>query len=118
MSLPIKQTTIKVMRPVLAPDYDTVDNPSEYAVVASGIAAVISSPTGQAIVAGGGQEIVRYRLNCDPVEIEPTDQIEDETTGVIYDVEWSRPRRGFGSIHPYTQADLKQISGIAAGPNA
>lgn len=114
MSLPINTTTIRVLRP------DPTDEPYEEkgvgTTVASGVRAHISTTRGDEEPSGGDQEVVFFRLSCDPVDIHHADRIEDESTGEAYDVQWARLRRGLGLDH--VEAGLRQVEGIASGPRS
>lgn len=111
MAVPLHTTTISVLRLSTDPARDPYDSQPEPEVVATGIRAHISSPSGRERVAGGSQEVVEFRLSCDPVEIRHTDRVQDEQTGAVYEVTWARERQGLRLDH--TQAGLKQVSGVA-----
>jgi hypothetical protein len=111
MPVPLHTTTISVLRLPTDPARDPYDPQPDPEVVAAGIRAHISSPSGRERVAGGSQEVVEFRLSCDPVEIRHTDRVQDEQTGAVYEVTWARERRGLRLDH--TQAGLKQVSGVA-----
>lgn len=108
MSIPIATTTVSVLRADWddADPYDPAPVPS---TIASGVRAVISSPSGTEQVQGGQQEVVTFRLDCDPTDIQHRDQIVDDATGDVFDVVWSRDRSGLGI--DYTQAGLRQVEG-------
>lgn len=108
MTIPLATTTISVHRYNLD-DVDPYDPPPTPTTVAVGVRAVISSPSGTEQVAGGQQEIVTFRLDCDPVDLQHRDQIVDDTTGDVFDVVWARDRTGLGL--DYTQADLRRVAG-------
>jgi len=91
---------------------DPYDTPPGPTVVSSGIRAHISTPRGRERTAGGSQEVVEFRLTCDPVDLRHTDQVQDEQTSALYEVTWARTREGFGLDQ--TQAGLKQVSGVVA----
>lgn len=111
MPVPLHTTTISVLRLPTDPARDPYDPQPAPEVVATGIRAHISSPSGRERVAGGSQEVVEFRLSCDPVEIRHTDRVQDEQTGSVYEVTWARARQGLHLDH--TQAGLKQVSGVA-----
>lgn len=108
MSIPTATTTITV-------EAMTETEPGEgrtAATVASGIRAVIGSPSGREQPApGGGTSRVTDVLNCDPCPelADNTCRVTDDTTGTVYEVEWVRQRGGFGLEH--TKAGLVQIVG-------
>lgn len=114
MSLPINTTTIRVLRS------NPADEPYEDAgpgtIVAVGVRAHISTSRGDEEPSGGDQEVVHFRLSCDPVDLHHSDRIEDESTGEAYDVQWARLRRGLGLDH--VEAGLRQVEGIASGPRS
>jgi len=110
MAVPLHTTTISVLRLPADPARDPYDPQPAPEVVASGIHAHISSPSGRERTAGGSQEVVEFRLSCDPVEIRHTDRVQDEQTGMVYEVTWARERQGLRLDH--TQAGLKQVAGV------
>lgn len=112
MTLPLALTTIEVQRPADNADLDPTSAPGTPVTVAAGIRAVISSPSGSTQASRGEQEVVEFRLSCDPVELLHTDRVRDETTGEVYLVTWARPRAGLGLDH--VQAGLQQVRGEAA----
>lgn len=80
--------------------------------VATGVRAVIGSPSGSERYApGGGTSRVTDVLNCDPCPelVDNTFVVVDESTGIRYEVEWVRHRQGFGLEH--TKAGLVQNVG-------
>jgi hypothetical protein len=108
VSIPIATTTVSVLRADLdnVDPYDPAPTP---ATVASGVRAVISSPAGTEQVAGGQQEIVNFRLDCDTTDLRHRDQIVDDASGERFDVVWVHDRTGLGL--DYTQAGLRQVEG-------
>lgn len=110
MAVPFHTTTITVLRVAADPARDPYDAPPEPTVVASGVRGHLSSPSGRERTAGGSQEVVEFRLACDPVDLRHTDQVRDETTGLVYAVVWTRERQALGLDH--TQAGLKQVTGV------
>lgn len=112
MSIPISTTTIRVLRPAATDEpYET---PSAATVIASGIRAQISTSRGTEAPSGGDQEVVHFRLSCDPTDISHGDRIEDEVTGEVYDVQWARLRIGLGLNH--IEAGLRQVAGVTSIP--
>lgn len=108
MSIPLATTTISVLRA----DIDGVDpyDPAPAAsTIATGVRAVISSPSGSENIVGAEQETVTFRLDCDPTNLTHHDQVVDETSGETFDVVWARQRSGLGL--DYTQAGLRQVQG-------
>lgn len=82
------------------------------AAVAAGVRANIGSPGGTEQILGGNQETVSYRMQCDPVDLLPTDQVVDESTRLVYDVVTSVPRAAFPG-REYTQVTLSRSRGAA-----
>lgn len=109
MTIPVATTTIKVEEAAEA-------EPGEgrtWATIASGVRAVIGSPSGSARPAdGGGASTVVWRLIADPVVITDTSRVTDETTGTVYEVAWIASRPGLGLDH--TVAGLTLARGAAA----
>lgn len=105
--IPLSTNTISVLRSDqdgTKDDYDGVT----YSTLATGVRAVISSPSGSETNAGGSSEQVSFRLNCDPTDLRHDDRIVDEATGDIYMVTWTRRRVGLGLDH--TVADLLRVT--------
>ena len=111
MTVPLHTTTIAVLRIPADSARDPYDAKPAAAVVASGIRAHISTPRGREQTAGGSQEVVEFRLSCDPVDLRHTDQVQDEETDALYEVTWARIRQGLGLDH--VEAGLKQVAGVA-----
>lgn len=113
MSLPLATTTISVLR---LPDDDPsnprdgADDPPERSKVATGIRAQIGSPSGTENRQGGNRTVMRYALHCDPFDFKPTDQIQDEATGTVYDLDWAETRR---ALIPHTVGGLTRTRGAA-----
>jgi len=112
MAIPMHTTTISVLRLPPDPARDPHDPQPEPGVIASGVRAHIASPRGRERSGGGEQEVVEFRLSCDPVDLRHTDRVQDDQTGDLYEVTWARPRGGLGLDH--TQAGLKQVSGLVS----
>jgi hypothetical protein len=112
MPVPLHTTTVSVRRVAADPTRDPYDAPPAPAVVASSIRAHISSPRGREQTAGGSQEVVEFRLTCDPVDLRHTDQVQDEQTSALYEVTWARTREGLGIDQ--MQAGLRQVTGVVA----
>lgn len=110
MAIPLATTTIAVLRVEEDETRDPYDAAPDPDTVASGVRAHISSPGGSENVAGGSQEVVTFRLDCDPTDITNTDQVQDETTDALYEVVWVEQRQGLGLDH--TVADLKRVTGV------
>lgn len=111
MSIPLATTQISVLRVAADPTRDPYDAQPAPAVLASGVRAHISTPNGREQTAGGSQEVVEFRMSCDPVDLRHTDQVQDEGSGAIYEVTWARAREGLGLDH--VEAGLKQVAGVA-----
>lgn len=109
--IPIATTTITVLRVAADPDRDPYDTKPPPAVVAQGVRANISSPAGNETMQGASQEVVVFRLQADPVDLDNDDQVRDEATGQLYEVIWTRPRVGPTGLQ-HTQAALRQVAGV------
>lgn len=103
MSLPLSTTTITVQSTVEA-------EPGEgrtTATVATGVRAVIGSPSGRERPApGGGTSRITHTLDADPVPelADGTCLVVDEADGRTFEVEWVTHRVGLGLDH--TKAGL------------
>lgn len=113
MTLPISTTTISILR-IPWDDHeprDPLDPRPAAEVIATGIPAHISTSTGIENINGSAQEVVTYRLNCDPTDVTFEDQILDERTNDIYEVTWTRERVEFVGLE-YIQGGLKKVTGL------
>lgn len=82
------------------------------ATAATGVRAVIGSPSGAELAApGGGTSTITHVLNADPTPelTDHTCRVIDEATGDVYEVQWVRHRRGLGLDH--TRAGLIEKRG-------
>lgn len=106
-------TAINVLRPSPGADIDpyVISDDTTDDVVASGVPAHISSPSGRERVAGAGQEAVEFQLICDTTEIQNNDRVRDLNTDEMYEVVWSESRKGLGLDH--TVAGLSKVTGQA-----
>lgn len=108
-------TTISVLRYPIDPTADPTDPRLEPSVIASGVRAHISTSRGSEEVGSGAtQEIVTFRLSCDPTDLTNDDVVRDEQSGEEYEVLWARHREGLGLSH--TQAAMRQVSGVVSHP--
>ena len=112
MAIPLATTTISVLRVPADPDRDPYDPQPEPETVVSGIRAHLSLGQGQETVAGGSQQVVNWRLSCDPFNqgLHHKDQVVNEQSGSVYEVVYSETREGMGMDH--FQAGLTQVSGV------
>lgn len=94
MPIPLATTTvtIKGKRPQsnIDPDaegYDVVE-PADPEILATGVRATITLPTGTRSVSDA-DELILYALRCDPIDVDVTrfDTVLDETTGIEYYVD-------------------------------
>lgn len=108
MALTLTTTTISVLR--VAEDTDPYDAQPEPAPVASGVPAHIFSPTGEEQEAGGSRSNTYRRMACDPTDLTETDTVRDDTTGLVYQVEWVNEVVGLGLDH--MQARLRLTTGV------
>lgn len=111
MAVSLATTTIAVLRVPADASRDPYDAKPAAEAIASGVRAHISGPSGRERTAGGSQEVVEFRLSCDPVDLRHTDQVQDEQTDAVYEVTWARIRQGLGLDH--VEAGLKQVAGVA-----
>lgn len=81
---------------------------------ATGVRAVIGSPSGRDIMAaGGGREAIDAVLDADPIDgMAHTDRVTDDTTGAVWEAVWVEQRQGLGLDH--TRAGLRRTTGVAA----
>lgn len=112
--IPLHTTTIAVLSPPQAEEGEWPDPYDEQPAreeSASGVRAHISSPAGSEQIIGGEQEVVMFRLSCDPVTLTHRDWVEDEQTGDVYQVVWVMQRKGLGLDH--VEAGLRTVRGEA-----
>jgi hypothetical protein len=108
--IPVSTTTVTARR-VSEPE------PGEgqsVALLARGVRAVISTPTGTEQAApGGGSEQIDAVLIADPIAgLAHTDRVVDDADGSSYEVAWVTSRRGLGVDH--TRAGLVRVTGRTA----
>jgi hypothetical protein len=132
--LPLATTTISVQRlRALAPSvaaapirdpygegYDTetdasptngTQRPDQRDLVARGVRAHISSPSGSEQRQGGSSETLTWTLGCEDCPMEHYDWVLDESTGQVYEVVWVARRTGLGLDH--ITAGLRIVKGVA-----
>lgn len=108
--IPLATTTVSISESGGGDPYET----STLTVVASGISAHISAPTGREGLQGGSQETIDAVLLCDPTTLlTHTCVITDESDSDTYSVAWVRRRRGLGLDHMI--AGLRRTSGASFG---
>lgn len=112
MTIPLTTTTITVRRPSVDANRDPYEEDPSPVTVAEGVRAHISSPSGREQAVGGEQSIVTFPLVCDPVDLQHTDTVIDESDDAEYEVVWVLPRQGFGLDH--VKADLKKVTGVSS----
>lgn len=110
MSVLIPTTTGSILDPGDGDPYET----AEPSVVATGIDAHLSSPTGTEVTRGGQLERIDTVLLAPPgIGLQHTHLWRDDATGETYRVSWVEVRRGLGLEH--TKAGLARYQGAAAG---
>jgi hypothetical protein len=109
VTLPLSTTTVAVER--IDGMKDPYENDPAW-VVASGMRAVIGSPSGDELRSAGERERVDAvaQLPAQPL-VNGRDTIVDEQTGDVWQVVWVRTRLGLGLDHQ--RAGLRAISGEA-----
>lgn len=76
-------------------------------VVAAGVPANVTSPTGRDARVGGDQELVDALLTIDTTPVlDRTMRVTDDVTGELWDITWCRRRTGLGLDH--------QVAGLVA----
>ena len=94
--IPLATTTITISRK--REDEDPYETPTIRAV-ATGIRAVIGSPSGRDRVIGGDQSSITAKLDCDVCDLRHYDIVTDDRTCVEYAVVWVTNRIGLGLDH-------------------
>lgn len=99
MTLPVATRLISVLRADLT-DVDDYDTEPVWAVVASGVRAVISQQGGLERTQRGEAETLNAALTCDPIPagLFHTDLVRDDT-GVVWSVQWVQDVLGLGLDH-------------------
>jgi hypothetical protein len=108
--IPLATTTVTVTRSgstAYDDGYDTLPAPT---IVAAGVRAHLSAPSGREAVDGGSAQTVQWRLTCDPVDLHHADTVTDDSTGDVWDVVWAQTRTALGLAH--TVAGLTRASGV------
>ena len=111
MTIALATTTIQVRRPADSSDVDPwerEDAPASESL-ASGVRADISINTGRSHGPGDTQTL-EFLLICDPTALTFHDQVIDEKTGQLYDVQWVHPTPGTPGLE-HIQAGLKTVTG-------
>lgn len=107
MAVPLATTTITAQ-------HAREDEPGEgrtFTTYARRISAHLSAPAGTEEGApGGGSSTVTNDLLCDPIDLRATDRIVDDSTGLLYEVDWVKPRSGLGLDH--VKAGVHRTEGI------
>lgn len=114
MAIPLATTTISVLRVAADPDRDPYAPTPDPETVASGVRAHLSLGLGSETTAGGSQEVVNWRLACDPFDggLHHLDQVLNEQSGSTYEVVFAETREGMGMDH--FQAGLRQVTGVTS----
>ena len=112
MSLPFTTTTVTIERPS-----DLTTDPGDgitLSTIASGVGAVLSSPSGREQIVGGQQQIIDKVLYVDGLtDLTHVDTVTDAATGTAYSVSWVDRRPELGLDH--LKAGLKVVTGAANG---
>jgi hypothetical protein len=110
--IPLSTTTISVQRNVAE---DMGDDPYDSApvlqLVATGVRAVVTPPSGSARLVGGTRVDYSAQLHCDPVDLEPEDQIIDQCSGLTWTLLWAAQVNALGLV--FTEGQLRRITGAA-----
>ena len=108
--IPVATTTVKVWRKGSAVE-DPWDEPvSAFAVLDDGVRAVISVSSGRT-VGPGDSESVEFALLADPCDLQYLDEVEDESTGRRYAVEWAMASPGVAGQLASVRAGLSTREG-------
>lgn len=108
--IPIATTTLTVTRLVYATDVDPYDDPQPApTTTATGVRAVIGTPSANVALSGGQRVEYSAKLTCDPCDIQPGDQVTDAQGGQ-WEVLWAKPNPGlFG--WSFINGDLRLVQG-------
>jgi hypothetical protein len=108
--IPFATTTITVRRRTAGEDAYTETTAQQ---VCTQVRAHIGSPSGRDLRVGGDQQMITDRLDCDVIDLRPSDQVTDDGNCAAYEVVWTRHRRGLGLDH--LEAGLVEVIGAANG---
>lgn len=109
--IPIATTSVRVERVAVDPTRDPYDPKPAPSIVASGIRAHLSAPSGSERLAGGSEQRIDRHLDCDLADVRHYDEVVDEGTGLRYQVVWAESRTGLGLDR--VEAGLRRVEGIA-----
>lgn len=107
--IPLATTRVSVLRQASGDIYNEPyagDDTPARDVFAPGVRAVIDRGTGNEQMAGAEQNVMSFRLTCDPVHLVPTDTVRDDETGAVYRVIWCQTFVGW-----QTEAGLEIVTG-------
>jgi len=108
--IPLATTTVLIERPEAG--VDPYDPATTYSIVASGVAAHISVPSGSEAAIGGEQARIDAVLLADTTDLTHRDRVTDDR-GDTYEVAWVRQRVGLGLDH--AKAGLRVFVGASNG---
>lgn len=110
--IPFATTALTIDRTTLAAGVDPYDpNPPAPVTIATGVRAVISTPSASTHLVGGMENVYNARLTCDICDLQTDDSVT-ETDGTQWRCLWVRPQVGLGVDHLVAQ--LRMITGNAA----
>lgn len=112
MALPLNTTEISIRRTVETTDwYDGYDaDPPSPQVIATGVRAVISPPSGSARLIGGDRIVYNSQLRCDPCDLQAQDTVTD-AAGNDWTVLTVSTLDTFG--FSFMSADVRMVTGAA-----
>jgi hypothetical protein len=111
--IPLATTQLSIARTEPADQpYDPYDSPAVYPTqVATGVRAVITAPTANAVLSGGNQVVYAAKVTADLCDLQAGDTVTD-ATGLTWTVLWARQVLGFGLDH--MEGQLRLVEGAAA----
>lgn len=109
MALPLATTTVTIVETASSGDPYEDATPT---TLATGVRAVIGSPSGRDLCVGGEQSIIHAVADVDGMLVTHTCQLIDETTGDRWAVAWVQRRVGLGLDHQH--CGLTRVTGGAA----
>lgn len=119
--IPLATTKVTILRVPAVDEYAEPYSGSTNAdrdVVVSGIRAVIDIPVGRQAgierVAGGEQTRTELRLAADPCDLNRTDVVLDELTGIYYTITWCLRYSGNGAAGDlgHVEAGIVNVEGL------
>lgn len=111
MAIPLETTLISVQRSTVGVDVDPSDAPpAALTPVASGVRAVINTPSASVVLSSGDRVVYTAGFSCDPCDVIADDTVT-ESDGTQWMCLWARPQVGLGLDH--VEGQLRLVTGAS-----